>query len=68
MSSDSKIILKAEALDGYLTESDQTYLREMDSLYEKAVASFKILDGGGFSTASAGREDRLPAMVVRISA
>ena len=59
MSSDSKIILKAEALDGYLTESDQTYLREMDSLYEKAVASFKILDGGGFSTTLAAEEKKI---------
>ena len=30
---DSKIVLKAEDLDGYLTEQDQAYLSQMDSLY-----------------------------------
>ena len=29
---DSKIILKAESLDGYLTEKDQAYLAQMDAL------------------------------------
>ena len=36
----SKIILKAEALDGYLTEKDQEYLAQMDVLYKRAMASF----------------------------
>ena len=39
----SKIILKAEDLDGYLTEQDNLYLHEMDNLYAKAMDSFKII-------------------------
>ena len=46
---DSKIVLKAEDLDGYLTEQDQAYLSQMDGLYEKAMQSFKIIAAGGFS-------------------
>ena len=34
---ESKIILKAEDLDGYLTEQDQKYLADMDKLYEEAM-------------------------------
>ena len=47
---DSKIVLKAEDLDGYLTEQDQAYLSQMDGLYEKAMQSFKIIAAGGFSS------------------
>jgi Uracil phosphoribosyltransferase len=39
----SKIILKAEDLDGYLSAKDLDYLSQMDSLYRHAMVSFNIL-------------------------
>lgn len=39
----SKIILKAEDLDGYLNAKDLDYLSQMDSLYRHAMVSFNIL-------------------------
>ena len=56
---DSKIILKAESLDGYLTEKDQAYLAQMDALYAKAMNSFKIISSGGFSSSIAAEEKRV---------
>ncbi len=55
----NKIILKAESLDGYLTEKDQEYLSRMDKLYEKAQASFKVLSNGGFSSELANEEKKV---------
>lgn len=56
---DSKIILKAEDLDGYLTEKDQDYLKQMDSLYEKVMKSFQIIQSGGFSSTLAQEEKKV---------
>lgn len=56
---ESKIILKAESLDGYLTEQDMSYLAQMDGLYEKALASFKVLSSGGFSSSLAMEEKKV---------
>ena len=56
---DSKIILKAESLDGYLTDKDQQYLSQMDVLYEKVMRSFKIIASGGFSTTIATEEKKV---------
>lgn len=56
---DSKIILKAEDLDGYLTEQDQKYLSEMDALYDKAMKSFKVIAAGGFSSTLANEEKKV---------
>ena len=55
----SKIILKAEDLDGYLTEQDNLYLQEMDNLYAKAMDSFKIISSGGFSLTIANEEKKV---------
>jgi len=55
----SKIILKAEDLDGYLTEQDNLYLQEMDNLYAKAMDSFKIISSGGFSSTLANEEKKV---------
>lgn len=55
----SKIILKAEDLDGYLTEQDNLYLQEMDNLYAKAMDSFKIISSGGFSSTIANEEKKV---------
>lgn len=56
---DSKIILKAEDLDGYLTEQDQAYLSQMDALYDKAMKSFKVIAAGGFSSTLANEEKKV---------
>ncbi|HAP43097.1 MAG: uracil phosphoribosyltransferase [Spirochaetes bacterium GWD1_61_31] len=41
----NKIILKASDLDGYLNETDRRLLEGMDTLYGKAMQSFKVLTG-----------------------
>lgn len=56
---ESKIILKAEDLDGYLTEQDQKYLADMDKLYEEAMTSFKLISSGGFSSTRAAEEKKI---------
>lgn len=55
----SKVILKAEDLDGYLTEKDQEFLSRLDSLYEEAMKSFKIISAGGFSSTIANEEKKI---------
>jgi uracil phosphoribosyltransferase len=55
----SKVILKAEDLDGYLTEKDQEYLSTLDKLYEEAMESFKVLSSGGFSSTMATEEKKI---------
>jgi len=42
----SKIVLKAEDLDGYLTSQDRDCLARMDGLYAKVMGSFSLLDSG----------------------
>lgn len=39
----SKVILKAQDLDGFLTSDDNAFLARMDSLYRQAMVSFNIL-------------------------
>ncbi len=56
---DSKVILKAEDLDGYLTERDQDYLVQMDGLYERAMNSFRIISSGGCGSALAAEEKKV---------
>ncbi len=56
---DNKIVLRAESLDGYLTEKDQMYLSKMDSLYERAMRSFKVIAAGGFSSTLANEEKKV---------
>lgn len=55
----SKVILKAEALDGYLTEKDQAYLARMDAMYERALTSFSLISAGGFSSSIANEEKKV---------
>lgn len=40
------VVLKAEDLDGYLTEQDQAYLAEMNALYEQTLDPYKKLTLG----------------------
>ncbi|MDR3170908.1 MAG: uracil phosphoribosyltransferase [Treponema sp.] len=39
----NKIILKAEDLDGYLTDTDREHLSRMDKMYREVMSSFTIL-------------------------
>ena len=55
----SKVILKAEDLDGYLIEKDQDYLSKLDKLYDEAMESFKVLSAGGFSSTMATEEKKI---------
>ena len=54
----SKIILKAEDLDGYLSASDKENLARMDGLYSQAMKSFSQL-GSGMQAERRGGEDSL---------
>ncbi len=47
----NKIILKAESLDGYLSEKDKLFIDEMDKLYSKAQESYKIISSGADNNA-----------------
>ena len=42
--SEEKIILKAEDLDGYLTEDDQNDLRTLEAMYKDALKAFNPVD------------------------
>jgi uracil phosphoribosyltransferase len=42
-----KVILKAQALDGFLTESDKEHLGRMDALYREAMSTFGRLSALG---------------------
>jgi len=42
----NKVILKAEDLDGYLTQTDKDYLSRMDSLYKQVMKAFSRLESG----------------------
>lgn len=56
---DSKVVLKAEALDGYLTEKDQAYLFQMDDLYKCAMTSFKSIATSGIHSTIAQEEKKV---------
>ena len=55
----SKVILRAEDLDGYLTEKDLDYLSQMDAMYDRAMKSFKVIAAGGFSSTLANEEKKV---------
>ena len=40
----SKVILKAEDLDGYLSAADRQYIDQMDKIYREVMSSFSIMD------------------------
>jgi uracil phosphoribosyltransferase len=54
-----KIILKASDLDGYLNEADKKNIESMDTVYRRAMDSFKILS-------ATGNESRISAEKRRI--
>lgn len=54
---DSKIILKAESLDGYLTESDQDCLTQLENLYRRAEAIFRKAEKQGLPSDPPEKEE-----------
>jgi uracil phosphoribosyltransferase len=58
----SKVILKAEDLDGYLNDGDRDYLFRMNELYTKAMDSYRILAAGSFGQKARDEEDKLIAL------
>lgn len=57
----SKVILKAEDLDGYLSAADKDYLARMNSLYNQVQKSFSQL-ASGLQAERRGGEDTLIAL------
>ena len=55
----SKVILKAQDLDGFLTEADKASLGRMDALYRQAMVSFSILSAAGTGDERKREEGRL---------
>jgi uracil phosphoribosyltransferase len=51
-----KVVLKAQDLDGFLTDADKANLARMDALYRQAMVSFNILSTAG-SAAERRREE-----------
>ena len=54
-----KIVLKAEDLDGYLTEEDQNYLMHLNGIYNDVMESFRKIHSGGFSSSLAMEEQKV---------
>jgi uracil phosphoribosyltransferase len=57
----SKVILKADDLDGYLTAADKDALTRMEGLYQQVMKSFSQL-ASGVQTQRRGGEDSLIAL------
>jgi uracil phosphoribosyltransferase len=55
----NKIILKAEDLDGYLTEADKDYISRMDKFYREVMSSFSILSSSRLEKEKHKEEENL---------
>jgi uracil phosphoribosyltransferase len=55
----NKVILKAEDLDGYLTEADREYIAHMDKVYREVMSSFSILATSRLDKEKQREEDNL---------
>ncbi len=55
----NKVVLKAQDLDGLLTESDKASLNRMDGLYRQAMVSFNILNSAHSESERLAEERRL---------
>jgi uracil phosphoribosyltransferase len=58
----SKVILKAEDLDGFLTDADKASIERMDLLFRQAMVSFNILS----TAASAAERKREEARLIEL--
>ena len=55
----SRVVLKAQDLDGYLGEGDKVSLARMDALYREAMLSFSILSSAHSEEEKRKEEARL---------
>jgi uracil phosphoribosyltransferase len=55
----NKVVLKAEDLDGFLTDADKANLSRMDGLYREALACFNILSTTRLESEHRREEDTL---------
>lgn len=55
----SRVVLKAQDLDGYLEEGDKASIARMDSLYREAMLSFNILSSAHSEEERSREESRL---------
>ncbi|MFA6507072.1 MAG: uracil phosphoribosyltransferase [Treponemataceae bacterium] len=53
----NKVVLKAQDLDGFLSESDKEHIAQMDSIYRQAMLSFSIITNAR-STDERKREEK----------
>jgi uracil phosphoribosyltransferase len=58
----NKVVLKAEDLDGFLTDADRTYLADMDGVYREALRLFDILGKTRSVAERKQAEDKLIAL------
>ena len=58
----NKVVLKAEDLDGFLTEADKTCLADMDGVYREALGLFDILGKTSSVAERKQTEDKLIAL------
>lgn len=54
-----KVVLKAQDLDGYLTEADKANIARMDGLYRQVMLSFSILSNSGSASERRKEEQSL---------
>jgi uracil phosphoribosyltransferase len=57
----AKVILKAQDLDGYLTQDDKKTIDGMDAMFQKALARFAALDGQKI-----GQQEKTTAEIVAL--
>jgi len=55
----NEIILKAEDLDGYLTEADRGYVDRMDKIFSDVLKCYSILDKGNYDKGKKKEEENL---------
>ncbi len=55
----NKVVLKAQDLDGYLTEADKANIARMDGLYRQVMLSFSILSNSGSASERRKEEQSL---------
>ncbi|MDR2103782.1 MAG: uracil phosphoribosyltransferase, partial [Treponema sp.] len=55
----NKIILKAEDLDGYLSETDKIYISRMDKIYREVMSCFSILSSSRLERERRREEENL---------
>jgi uracil phosphoribosyltransferase len=55
----SNVILKAEDLDGFLTDTDKAYITRMDKFYREVMACFSLLASTQSSSARKQEEENL---------